>query len=527
MGRGVLIWTDLISPCAMANIWLTKRVLLCLLIVVCAGLNYGYNLTSITSFLHVIFDHWNVLYREKHEIAEAEEGLNEDLITEILSATLIAGAMVGSLAAGPVCDRFGRKRPNILLAALCSLSCALSALAQLDALQYVWLAVTRAVLGLGVGFTGAACPMFVAELAPTKLRGRLNTLFQVFITVGILLAYGVGAGVQAPLDKKEGCPVEGCYDTAWVTLAVGLIPMIPIFCSFPRMPESAYWLGRVGGGQAAPARERSSDRSSASALLEGSSSDAVEVVQLGDEEAAAEATWSEIFHDYSVCFWLGILLAIGQQITGINGVIIYAPQIFSDQGIDEGTASLIGGVGVSAWNFLTTLIGLALIDKLGRKPLLLWGFVIMAVGLALLWLADVLLAPYADPADDEGKFSFPVLIVGLVLFLLGFEIGPGPVFYVLISEIYPIEVKGRMISLVNILVWLFNLIIVLTFPSALGSIGGWIWFIFFVFSIIAIFAVQFLAIETKNVPLNEIRSFVYKPRGKKAAAGSSQHSASE
>jgi sugar porter (SP) family MFS transporter len=327
----------------------------------------------------------------------------------IVSALLL-GAMVGAGVSGALSDRLGR-RTIILVAAVIF---AVGAIGAALSPNVETLIAFRFVLGLGVGTASALVPSYISESAPTDVRGSLSSLFQLAITLGILVAYLVNA-VFAPLG-----------DWRW-PLGLAFVPALVLFVGMYLMPETPRWL--VSKGREEEAR-RVLGRTRTDEEIEGE----IQEIHRVEEEAKEQAGYRELLAPWvRPVLVAGIGLAIFQQFVGINTVIYYAPTIIESTGLAN-VASVLATVGIGVVNVLMTVVAILLIDRIGRKPLLFVGLAGMVVSLAIIGGA------FLDP-NLAGILSW-VTLAGLMLYVASFAVSFGPLLWVMLPEVFPLKVRG-------------------------------------------------------------------------------------
>lgn len=195
--------------------------------------------------------------------------------------------------------------------------------------------------------------------------------------------------------------------------------------------------------------------------------------------------------------FVGLMIAFAQQMSGINALMNFSPQIMKDAGLTSETQQLVGTIGVGAWNTISTTFAIFLVDSCGRRPLLLIGF-----GLCVLGHLCVILSEAITAMADK---KFILALIGFAIFLLGFELGPGPLFYVLVSELYPAEVRAQAISFIVLTLWIWNIVLVFLYLPMVNSIGLiYTFLIFMIICVIAFFVILFIVPETKGKSLEEI-----------------------
>jgi sugar porter (SP) family MFS transporter len=396
----------------------------------------------------------------------------------IIVSFLLVGAVIGALSGGPLSDRVGR-RPTALLAAIIF---GLGALTVALAPSVPVIIVGRFLLGLGVGLASMIVPLYIAEIAPADRRGGLVSLNQLMITIGILVSYIVGVIFT---------PIEGWR---WM-FGVALLPALVLGIGMLRLPESPRWLfehGQVDRARSVLGRSRSPEE----VELEIQEMEQIK----GQETREERVSYGELFAPFvRPALIIGIGLAIFQQITGINTVIYYAPTILQGVGFSEGGAIAATALGVGVVNVGFTVLAVRIIDRAGRRPLLIIGLIGMIVSLALLGVVFA--------TGGAGGASGVLATVCLALYIASFAISLGPVFWLMISEIYPLRIRGTAMSVASIANWGSNFLVALTFPVLLAALGGaGAFWLFAALGIVAWFFVYFRVPETKNRTLEEIEA---------------------
>jgi sugar porter (SP) family MFS transporter len=430
------------------------------------GLLFGYDTGVISGALLFI--------RQDFELTSFLEG--------IIVSFLLVGAMVGALSGGPLSDRIGR-RPTTLMAAIIF---GLGALAVAFAPSVALIILGRFLLGLGVGLASMIVPLYIAEIAPASRRGALVSLNQLMITIGILLSYIVGV-IFTPLEGWR------------YMFGVALIPALVLGIGMFSLPESPRWLfehGRVDKAREVLGRSRSPEEIDLELR---------EMQEIKNQEGNQErVSYAELLAPFvRPALIIGIGLAIFQQITGINTVIYYAPTILQGVGFSEGGAIAATALGVGVVNVGFTILAVRIIDRAGRKPLLLIGLVGMVISLALLGTV------FASGATGDNSTALSGLLatVCLAVYIASFAISLGPVFWLMISEIYPLRIRGTAMSVASIANWGSNFLVALTFPVLLAALGGaTLFWLFAVLGIVAWVFIFFRVPETKNRTLEEIEA---------------------
>ncbi len=325
-------------------------------------------------------------------------------------------------------------------------------------------------------------PLYIAEISPADRRGALVSLNQLMITVGILLSYIVGVIFT---------PIEGWRYMFGVALLPALILGIGMFM-LPESPRRLFEHGHLDKARAVLGRSRSPEEVD----LELQEMD--EIKRLEQEQA--RVSYKELFAPYvRPALVIGIGLAIFQQITGINTVIYYAPTILQGVGFTEGGAIAATALGVGVVNVGFTILAVRIIDRAGRRPLLIIGLIGMVVSLVLLGVVFL----QGSTSGAAGLLA----TVCLGLYIASFAISLGPVFWLMISEIYPLRIRGTAMSVASIANWGSNFLVALTFPVLLAALGGaGSFWLFAVLGIVAWIFVYFRVPETKNRTLEEIEA---------------------
>jgi sugar porter (SP) family MFS transporter len=393
---------------------------------------------------------------------------------ELVTSLLLVGCMVGAFAGGRVADRVGR-RPTLAATALVFVAGVLLAAFAPD---FPLLLVARFIIGLAVGTSSMVVPLYIGEVAPARARGGLVSLNQLAITVGILAAYLVDYGLSGSGNWR-------------LMFGLAAIPAGVLFIGMLFQQESPHWL--IAQGRDEKARhvlER----------LRGPDDDIDEeteqVRQLGRHSGGLRELLKP---QVRPALTIGVLLAVFQQITGVNTVIYYAPTLLAGAGLGSSSA-ILAEVAVGGVNVLLTIVAVWLMDRVGRRPLLLIGTTGMLIG--LLTVACAFLG-----GDQLTGSAAIVAIVGLMFFQGSFAIGLGPVFWLLIAEIYPLKVRGTAMGVATIANWGADFIVTISFLTLLDAISGVGTFLLFAFlTLVALIYFRIKVPETKGRSLQQIES---------------------
>ena len=394
----------------------------------------------------------------------------------LVVAAVPIGAIAGAAIAGPAADTYGR-RLMILLAAGVFI---VGALGSAGATGVEMLVIARIVIGVAIGLASAAAPVYISEVAPPESRGRLVSFFQLAVTIGILAAYLVGLA----FDHSEGW--------RWM-LGLGCVPALALAVGMLRMPQSPRWLVMSGDDYAARAvlaKIRVDDPDTIDLEL-------AEIKESLDDKPGA---WSELLQPVvKAALFVGVGLAILQQVTGINTVIYYAPTIVEFTGVNSSAGSILAAVGVGIINVAMTLLALRLLDRAGRRTLLMIGVSGMVISLFALGAAFI--------GGGGSTIASIVAIVSLMTYVASFAISLGPIFWLLNAEIYPLAVRSKAAGLGTMANWTFNFIVSLTFLLLIEALGraGAFWFYAAIGLLTLWFCWKFVP-ETKGKPLEEIEA---------------------
>ncbi|MFJ3639450.1 sugar porter family MFS transporter [Streptomyces sp. NPDC090108] len=400
------------------------------------------------------------------------------LMEGLVVSGLLVGAMAGAGLAGKLSDAWGRRR-LILGAALVFI---VGTLAAAVASEAPFLIGARVVIGVGVGIASVVVPLYLTELAPVEVRGGLASLMQLLVTVGIFLAY-VTDYALAPAHAWR-----------WM-IGLGVLPAAVLALGILTQPESPRWLvgrGRPDDARAVLTRLRGDGRAARTELLE---------IERTLEEERAETrrlTLRDLFAPrLRPVLVVGLLLVFFQNFGGINTIIYYAPTLLTSIGFGDDGA-ILANVGIGLVNMLMTLPAMRLIDRRGRRPLLLWGSVGMCAGMAV--LAAVNLTPLG-----HGPLLAPLTLFGVALYVASFAASWGPVQWVMLPELFPTRIRAGAVGVCVVFNWLFNMAVALVFPSLLSAWGAGANFVIFaVTTFLSGVFVKRLLPETRGRTLEQI-----------------------
>ena len=396
----------------------------------------------------------------------------------LVVSAVTAGALVGALLSSGLTARWSR-RAVIALSAVVFIVGAVAAAA---APSVAVLVAARFVIGLGIGFASTVVPLYIAELVPVASRGSMVALFQLAITLGILVAYLVNA---AYADDGEWRAVFALACAPATVLLLGMLVL----------PESPRWLfaaGREDEARRVLETLRDPDDPQTARELEEIRA-TVEADRARPRESLARALTSPLARMILV---VGIGLGVFQQITGINTIIYYAPTILGKAGLGT-ESSVMATAGIGGLNFVATIVALAVVDRINRRTMLIGGMAGMALSMAVLAVTFAV-------DDFDGPLRW-VAVGSLLAFIACFAVSWGWGFWVMASEIYPLFIRGQAVSIGNAVQWTANFAVSLLFPILLAAWGGAVLFsVLAGFGVLALVFTYRLVPETRGLTLEEI-----------------------
>jgi SP family arabinose:H+ symporter-like MFS transporter len=402
-------------------------------------------------------------------------------------ASLTLSATLSIMFAGPLADRYGRRRLLRLAAVVFTVSALLSAAAA----DFATLIVARLLSGMGVGAALVVAPMYIAEIAPAAIRGRMVSFNQLHIVLGITAAF-FSNYLILQLGHSDWPMLAGLRIDEWNwrwMLGIGALPSFIFFVLLFTVPESPRWLamhGRLDIARLVLSRAHGSAMAEAE-LAEVRASLAREK---GGQDVELRELWAPKMRFVMV---IGLIVGILQQITGINAVFFYAPVIFEHAGASA-DAAFAQAVYVGLVNLVFTVVAIVLIDRLGRRPLLLMGTAGIALSMGL--LAYGFRGANMEPA---------LVLIGVLAFVASFAVSLGPIMWVLLSEIFPNRVRGVAISFVGLVNSGVSFGVQLVFPWELENLGNSRpWLIYGVFAVLGLLFIARLVPETRGKSLEEL-----------------------
>jgi sugar porter (SP) family MFS transporter len=422
------------------------------------GILYGFDMGVIAAALIYVRDSFHL----------------STVMQEVLVIAVLVGVMIGALIGGTVADRIGRRKTLVWGAVLFILG---SILAPLSPNVYV-LFVARGLLGIAVGFTSVTAPVYVSELAPPQSRGTLIGLYQFALTLGIALADLVGYWFAASQGWR------------WM-FGFGLVPAVLFLFMVLTVPESPRWLFVQNKlAEAEFVLKSYTDEAGARLLLED-----IRVSLMVKMERRWSALWSPAVRG-SLFIAIGFMVLI--PATGINAILYYGPQIFSLAGISSSKSAIFATLLVAITNVLATVIALVLVDRVGRKPLLY-------VGLGGMTAALLVLSLCFHQHSELGPSLGRIATACLMFFITCYAFSIGPIAWILVSEVFPLRVRGRGVAAATLSFGTSNFLVSLTFLSLMKAAGtSFTLMIYGAFCILTLFFVAFVIPETKGRELESI-----------------------
>lgn len=451
---------------------LTGFVVLAASIAAVGGVLFGFDTGVISGAILFIVKQWSLTFR----------------MAEWATSSVLIGAVIGAVFGGVLGDRLGRRRSIVWATWLFLVGTVVVSIAP----GMPTFLLGRILIGAAIGVASFMVPLYISEISPAHVRGGMVSLNQLAVTVGILVSYGVNYLFAA--------------DANWRAMFfVGVLPGLVLLLGMYAMPESPRWLVSTGLREQAARVLRK---------VRGTPDVAGEITEI-DEAISAEGggRLSDLLAPaLRLPLIIGLGLAILQQVTGVNTVIYYAPAIFKGAGLGSDVAAIAATAGIGVVNVVMTIVAIYLLDRAGRRTLLLWSVAGMTAALLVLGMGFAL---HADTAGGGGMLGV-ITGASLMVYIAFFAIGIGPVFWLLIAEIYPLKPRAVAMSAATVANWAANFLVAVTFltlAQALGKAG--IFWLYAAMGVLTWVFVYRLVPETKGKTLEEIEElFISRARAR-------------
>ena len=399
-----------------------------------------------------------------------------DTLQGFLVSSVLIGAVIGAATNGILADIFGRKKIIMATAVIFILGSILCAFAP----NVYVLILSRIFVGFAVGIVNFVVPLYLSEVSPKNLRGTLVSLYQWAITAGILFSYFINAVFA-----------QAVYNWRWMLFA-GVVPGLVLFIGMCFMSDTPRWL---------VSKNRDDEAKKVFSKIEPDIEPEKEIAEI--KETLVDNRQEKTFRLKKwmiMPFVVVIGIMFAQICTGINTIIYYAPTIFKTAGFDSNLTAIYATTGIGVVNFIMTIVAVFFTDRIGRKPLLYFGLTGVMLSLFALGTSFA----FAGVLGSSLKW---VAVGSLVTYIICFAMSLGPIGWILVSEVFPLRIRGIAMSVCTVSNFAFNFFVVGSFPVLLHRIGGaWTFWIFGIVSILCIIFVYFFVPETKGISLEQIES---------------------
>lgn len=391
----------------------------------------------------------------------------------VVGGCLAAGAIIGAAIAGRLTDRPGRRRTIMIGATIF----AIGTIGCTFAPNAVIFVIARFIVGVAVGATSATVPTYLSELAPSRVRGALSSLNQLMIVGGILIAYIVDWALQGSANWRA-------------MIAIGIVPAAVLLFGMTLLPETPRWLIKQNREDEARTVIRSAQ---GNVDIDAEVAGIRDVIRLDGSQGSLKDLFAKWVRPMLV---VALILAIGQQFSGVNAINLYAPTIFKSLGVGT-SASLLASIVLGTVKVGFTAWVIFMVDRWGRKPLLLLGNVLMSATLILLGIAVTVIHSSSGAAITT--------IILLVIYLAGYELGWGAVVWVMMSEVFPLKVRAVGMGTSSVVLWAATFAITFVFPVMDNGLGlATSAYIFAGIGIVLFLLVRRFVPETKGRSLEQI-----------------------
>ena len=407
-----------------------------------------------------------------------ETWLLPDTLQGFLVSSVLIGAVIGAATNGVLADIFGRKKIIMATAVIFIIGSIMCAFAP----NVYVLIISRIFVGFAVGIVNFVVPLYLSEISPKNLRGTLVSLYQWAITSGILFSYFINAAFA-----------QAVYNWRWMLFA-GVLPGLILFVGMCLMSDTPRWL---------VSKNRDNEAKAVFKKIEpdvDSDREIQDIKTTLNSEAEGQDQKFKFKKWMIMPFVVGVGIMFAQICTGINTIIYYAPTIFKTAGFDSNLTAIYATTGIGVVNFVMTIVAVFFTDRLGRKPLLYFGLIGVMLSLFALGTSFA----FAGVLGSSLKW---VAVGSLVTYIICFAMSLGPIGWILVSEVFPLKIRGVAMSICTVSNFAFNFFVVGSFPILLHRIGGaWTFWMFGFVSLLCIIFVYFFVPETKGISLEQIES---------------------
>lgn len=405
-----------------------------------------------------------------------ETWLLPDTLQGFLVSSVLIGAVIGAATNGVLADIFGRKKIIMTTAVIFIIGSIMCAFAP----NVYVLIISRIFVGFAVGIVNFVVPLYLSEISPKNLRGTLVSLYQWAITSGILFSYFINAAFA-----------QAVYNWRWMLFA-GVLPGLILFVGMCLMSDTPRWL---------VSKNRDDEAKAVFKKIEPDIDSDKEIQDIKTTLNSEGQDKKFKFKKWMIMpFVVGVGIMFAQICTGINTIIYYAPTIFKTAGFDSNLTAIYATTGIGVVNFVMTIVAVFFTDRLGRKPLLYFGLIGVMLSLFALGTSFA----FAGVLGSNLKW---VAVGSLITYIICFAMSLGPIGWILVSEVFPLKVRGVAMSICTVSNFAFNFFVVGSFPILLHRIGGACTFWMFGFvSLLCIIFVYFFVPETKGISLEQIES---------------------
>ena len=399
-----------------------------------------------------------------------------DTLQGFLVSSVLIGAVIGAATNGILADIFGRKKIILATALIFILGSVMCAFAP----NVYILIISRIFVGFAVGIVNFVVPLYLSEISPKNLRGTLVSLYQWAITSGILFSYFINAAFA-----------QAVYNWRWMLFA-GVLPGLILFVGMCLMSDTPRWL---------VSKNREDEAKDVFKKIEPDIDAEKEIQDIKTTLNSESKEKKFVFKKWMLMpFVVGIGIMFAQICTGINTIIYYAPTIFKTAGFDSNLTAIYATTGIGVVNFIMTIVAVFFTDKIGRKPLLYFGLTGVMLSLFALGTSFA----FANVLGSSLKW---VAVGSLITYIICFAMSLGPIGWILVSEVFPLKIRGIAMSICTVSNFAFNFFVVGSFPILLHRIGGaWTFWMFGAVSFLCIIFVYFFIPETKGISLEQIES---------------------